>query len=177
MSCLPEISGLNSIAFYVNDGVELKRPDPNVENEVDLIQHLGGSVVIEYPDKPKWSRKISYSGNYRQVYQDKFSFFLFGIENDTPDILTFLRSQRKGFITEIITQSNQSFVFPSPVFVSEIYEKKEDIRTWEVVLTYRQPTFKNRLKKLNTLLMVHSYILTGGSNIMGSGDFTPIVSN
>lgn len=177
-NCKNEIIGVKTIALYVNKDVIFNRPDPAVENEIDLIAHAEGSVVISDTNEyPKWSRKIDYSGNYKQFYQDTFSFFLHGIENDTPAILKFLRQNRKGFITEIITTGNKSFVFPSPVFVSDIYEKQDNSHSWEVVLSYRKPTFQDKLNKLNTLLMTHSYILVGDNKILGDGLGNPIIAN
>ena len=108
---------------------------------------------------------------------DFFSFSLHGIDNDTPEILKALRESRDGYVTEIQTTGGKSYIFESPVFVSEAYVKENDSRSWAVIMTYRVPTFKNRLTKLNTLIFDNSFILVGDNQILGDGSGRAIVAN
>ena len=125
MNCQNEISGIKKIAFYVNEGVRFNFPNPAIENEIDLIAHSVGSVVVDAVNEyPKWERELNYSGNYKQNYSDTFSFIVHGIENDVPAIIKSMRNNRSGYITEIITTGNKSFVFPTPVFLSTPNIKK-----------------------------------------------------
>jgi len=162
-----ETAGISRMAFYVNKNVIIQRPDPAIENEVSLISYSGGSVTVDPGDRPKWKREIDTGKNYVQTYIDSFSFQLNGLKS--RDILDFLRKQRKGFITEIITTGNESYIFPSPVFVSDIYSKENNSRDWTIELSYRVPTLLDKLTKNNTLLMTANYILVGGNEIMSSG--------
>jgi hypothetical protein len=167
-NCFNEIQGVKKIAFYINKDVQFNRPDPSVENEIDIIAHATGSFVInEVNELPKWERIQDYSGNYRIVYQDQFTFLLHGIENDIPSILRDLRANRLGYITEVVTTGNKSYVFPAPVFLNERNTKQVDSHSWQVSLTYRVPTFEDYLIKLNTVLMIYSYILTGSDSVLG----------
>lgn len=177
MSCFNEIRGILKLALYVNKGVTFRRPNPSIENEIDIITHQVASVVIDEPKEfPNWERQLNYSGNYKQNYQDIFRFNLHGLKNGTPEILELLRNTRVGFICEIITKGLESFVFPTPVFVNEQFTKPINSRSWQVSMSYRVPTFDNYLIKLNTLLMTQSYIQTGENSVLGSG-VTPIVSS
>lgn len=177
-NCISEIVGIKTIALYINKDVRINRPNPSIENEVDIIAHAQGSFVInEVKEQPKWERELGYSGNYKQNYSDTFSFLLHGIENNVPGILKSLRNNRLGYIAEIITTGNKSFVFPAPVFLNENNTKQIDSHSWSVSLTYRVPTFLDRLTKLNTILMVFSYILVGDNQILGDGQGNPIVAN
>lgn len=173
--CNTEIQGLKKIALYVNKDVRFNRPDISKENEIDLIAHSIGSVVIDCQNEyAKWQREINYSGNYKQNYMDTFVFNLHGILNNTPELLKTLRETRTGWICEIITKSNDSFVFPTPIFVSKAYLKDFNSHSWEIEMKYRVPTFDNYLIKLNSLLMTQSYILVDDNKILGDGE-KPIV--
>ncbi len=176
-NCNSEIIGVKKIALYINKDVRYNYPDPSIENEVDLIAHATGSFVInEVKELPKWERELGNSGNYKINYSDIFSFLLHGTENNVPEILQSLRNNRLGYITEIITTSNKSFVFPTPVFLNENNTKQIDSHSWSVSLTYRVPSLEDKLNKLNTLLMTQSYILLGGNNILGNGAGAAIIS-
>ena len=176
-SCSPEIIGITRIGIYINDHIRIRRPDPSKENEVDLIAHSQGSYTIQdINELPKWERTINNSENYKQSFEDRFSFVLHGINNNVPKIILDLRNNRLGYIVEIITTNGNSFVFPTPVFLDSENTKPINSHSWQVSLSYRVPTFQDKLKKLNTLLMTQSYIWLGGSNILGYGDGA-IVSN
>jgi len=172
-----EIVGIKSMGIYINEGVRYNYPDKSKENEVDLIAHAIGSYVIsDINELPKWERIVNYSANYNQDYNDIFTFFIHGTENDTPEILKDLRNNRKGYIIEIITTGNKSYVFPSPVFLNEDNTKQVDSHSWVISLSYRTFSKKDKLVKLNTLLMTNSYILLGENKILGNGEGKAIVS-
>jgi len=178
MTYTQEIVGVRKIALYVNEDVRFRFPDPSKENEIDLIAHATGSVVVDDAiELPKWEREVGYSANYKQNYLDTFSFLLHGIENDVPEIIKSMRNNRKGYIVEIITTGGKSFVFPSPVFLSNNNTKQIDSHTWNVELKYRVQTFKDKYTKLNTIFMVNSYIATDNNTILGGGLNTAIVGN
>lgn len=177
-NCEHEIIGVQKIALYINKNVRYNFPNPAIENEVDLIAHATGSFVInEINEYPKWERVLDYSGNYKISYLDTFSFQLNGIENNVPEILRSLRNNRLGYVTEIITTGNKSLVFPAPVFLNEKNTKPIDSHSWQVSLSYRVPTFENYYNKLNTVLMIHSYLLVGENQILGDGSGAAIVAN
>lgn len=172
-----EIQGIQRMALYINKDIRYRYPDPSNENEVDLIAHAKGSFVInEVKELLKWERSVTYSENYRQNYNDEFSFLLHGIENNVPGIIQDLRNNRLGYIVEIITTGNQSFVFPAPVFLNEDNTKQIDSHSWQVSLSYRVTTFEDKLIKLNTLLMTQSYITLADNKIWGDGTGKAIVS-
>lgn len=178
MTNCKEILGLKKIAFYINNNVRYNFPDPAVENEIDLIAHAEGSIVVsDSIELPKWERILTFSGNYKQNYFDEFSFIAHGILNNVPGLILAMRNNRLGYITEIITTSNRSFVFPVPVFLNAENTKQVDSHSWNVSLSYRIPTFQDHYTKLNTLLMIYSYILVGDNQILGSGGGVPIVAN
>ena len=169
---------MQQLALYINKDVDFKFPNTSIKNEVDLIAHAEGSIVIDDPNElPKWERTIITSDNYTEMYEDVFTFFVHGIENETPQVITDLRTSRVGFVAEVITKGSKSFVFPSPVFVSKKNVKKVNSHSWEVELTYRVPTARNYYKKLNTLLMTNSYIALGNNVILGAKGNLAIVSN
>lgn len=173
-----EIIGIKSLALYFNNNVRIRRPDPSKENEVDLIAHGKGSYIISDGDElPKWERSITYSGNYTQNFLDEFSFFLHGINNEIPEAIKNIRNNRLGYIVEIITTGNKSFVFPAPVFLNENNTKQINSHSWAVSLSYRTPTFFDKLIKLNTILMTQSYILVGDNKVLGDGAGRAIVAN
>lgn len=173
-----EIQGIRKLALYINDNVRIRRPDPSKENEVDLIAHGEGSfVILDVNELMRWEREVDYSGNYKQNFIDTFTFLLHGIKNNVPEILESLRNNRLGYIAEIITTGGKSFVFPAPVFINEDNTKKVNSHSWEVSLSYRVPTFEDKLIKLNTVLMTESYILLGDDQILSSEPNTAIVSN
>lgn len=173
-----EIVGIKSMALYINDNVRIRRPDTSKENEVDLIAHGTGSYVIsDINELPKWERSIAYSGNYMQNFLDEFSFFLHGINNEIPEAIKNIRNNRLGYIVEIITTGNKSFVFPTPVFLNGNNTKQIDSHSWAVSLSYRKATFFDKLTKLNTILMTQSYILVADNQILGDGSGRAIVAN
>jgi hypothetical protein len=178
MSCeLIETPGIYTIGLYVNNGIKLRRPDPAIENEVDIISHQTATVFVPNHYLPKWERIISYSENYSEQYEDIFSFSLFGIRSEIRNTLQYLRARREGFIVEIRTLDNQSFVFPTPVFVSANYEKPNNQRSWQIEMKYRQPTKNDYLYKLNNLIFSYSYIYWGAdSAIFGATGEIPVVS-
>lgn len=174
-NCAREIIGIKTIALYINSDVRIRRPNPAIENEVDLIAHATGSFVInETSEYPKWERVLDYSGNYKISYLDTFSFQLNGIENNVPEILRSLRNNRLGYVTEIITTGNNSLVFPTPVFLNEKNTKPINSHSWQVSLSYRVPTFQDYLIKLNTVLMIYNYILTGQNSVLGGSNVAVI---
>jgi len=170
MACDREIIGILRMALYINKDVRFNFPDPSIENEVDIIAHAQGSYVIsDVEEYQKWERSVSYSANYKQNYSDIFSFTLHGIDNNVPGIIQSLRNNRLGYICEIITKENKSFVFPCPVFLDEKNTKPIDSNSWNVSLSYRVPTFQDKYNKLNTLLMTESFVLIGGMSVLGWG--------
>lgn len=172
-----EVVGIQQLALYINKGVRIRRPDPSVENEVDLIAHAQGSFIInEVKELPKWTRNTTYSGNYQPSYSDEFTFILHGIESNAPTIIEKLRNNRLGYVVEIITTGNQSYVFPTPVFLNSDNIKQIDSHSWQVSLSHRLPTFQDKLTKLNTLLMTQSYITLAQNRIWGDGTGQAIVS-
>jgi len=176
-NCFNEIIGIQRMALYINKDVRYNYPDPSNENEVDLIAHAQGSFVInEINEYIKWERTVNFSGNYKQNYIDNFSFLLHGIKSNAPGIITEMRNNRLGYIIEIITTGNKSYVFPAPVFLNKNNTKKIDSHSWNVSLSYRIPTFEDRLTKLNTLLMTQSYITLADNKILGDGTGKAIVS-
>lgn len=165
-----EVQGVKALAFYINDDVRINRPDPSVENEVDIIAHSTGSFIIgDTYEYPKWERSIEYSENYKEQFTDKFTFILNGIENDVPLIIESMRNNRLGYVTEVVTTGNRSYVFPAPVFLDMENTKKINSHSWSVSLGYRVPTFQDRLIKLNTILMAYNYILGGDNSVLGGG--------
>lgn len=172
-----EITGIKSIALYINDNVSISRPDPSKENEVDIIVHGQGSYLIsDITEYPKWERVLINSENFTQKFIDVFSFVLHGIENQIPQALKDIRNNRLGYIVEIITTGGKSFVFPTPVFLNSENTKQINSHSWSVSLSYRVPTFKDKLLKLNTLLMDNSYKIVGDNEILGYGEGA-LVSN
>ena len=172
-----EIQGIRRLALYINSDVRINRPDASKENEVDIIAHGKGSFVIdEVIEVAKWEREINYSENYKPNFIDTFTFSLHGLKNNVPFILKSMRNNRLGYIVEIITTGNKSYVFQAPVFLNEDNTKPINSHSWQVSLSYRVPTFEDRLIKLNTVLMTESYILVGDNAILGNGDGA-IVSN
>jgi hypothetical protein len=172
-----EIVGVRKIALYINKNVRIRRPNPAIENEVDVIAHAIGSFVInEVIEQPRWERSTTYSSNYQSSYVDTFSFILHGIENNIPGILESLRNNRLGYVAEIVTTGGKSFVFPSPVFLENSNVKEINSHSWQVSLTYRTPTFEDKLKKLNTLLMTSSFITLAPNRIWGDGVGNALVS-
>ena len=177
MSNCAEIAGIYKIALYVNKFIRYNRPDVSIEDVVDFIVHARGSVIVNQENKPTWSREISYSENYKPIYSDTFTFFLDGINNDTPEILQAIRSNRNGYILELITIDNRSLVFPTPVFISKNSIKEVNSRNWQIELKYREPTFNNYLDKNNTLLQTNNYLSFGSVGLFGVGLNTVLVEN
>ena len=70
----------------------------------------------------------------------------------------------------------KSYVFPTPCFLDSENTKPIDSNSWNISLSYRVPTFIDKLIKLNTILMTESYILVGDNAILGDGTGA-IVSN
>jgi hypothetical protein len=174
--CFNEIRGVKKLALYENNNVVFNYPDPDKETEIDLISYSGSYVIIDSViEQPKWSRTVDFSGNYKQNYFDEFSFFLHGIENDTPEILETLRNNRKGFIAEVITVGNKSYVFQSPVFLNNSNTKQVDSHSWNVTMSPRTPTFLSYLTKLNTLILVGSFIIVEIGKLLGA-DATTLIS-
>ena len=172
-----EVIGIKSIALYINDNVSISRPNPSNENEVDIIVHGQGSYLIsDVNEYPKWERILINSENFTQKFIDSFSFILHGIENQIPQALQDIRNNRLGYIIEIITTGGKSFVFPTPVFLDSENTKRVNSHSWSVSLSYRVPTFKDKLLKLNTLMMDNSYVIIADNEILGYGEGA-IVSN
>jgi len=141
-----EIVGLKSIVLYVNEGIVIHRPDITKKDRVEFTGNSLGSVTVsEINQYPKWQRELDYSGNYRIQFDDSFSFFLHGINNEIPEILQEIRNNRLGYIAVITTIDNYCYVFPTPVFIDKKNTKKENSNSSEVVLSYRVPTFENKL--------------------------------
>ena len=167
-NCPSEIIGVKSISLYLNSGIQLIRPDISNENEVNLIADGAGSYTISNPVLlPKWERIVGYSRNYKQNYSDEFTFMVNGIENEIPAIIKDLRSNRVGYIAEILTTGNQSYVFQSPVFLNNANTKQIDSHSWQVSLSYRIPSFLNKLTLLSTILTNDPDILPVDIEIVG----------
>ncbi len=167
-NCINEIQGIQSISLYPNSGIQLIRPDISNENEVNLIADGAGSYTISNPVLlPKWERNVGYSGNYKQNYSDEFKFMVNGIENEIPAIIKDLRNNRVGYIAEILTTGNQNYVFQSPVFLNNANTKQIDSHSWQVSLSYRIPSFLNKLILLETILTNNPDILPVDVEIVG----------
>lgn len=175
MACSTEMLGVYRMALYINKDLTYNFPDISKPREINLIAHGSGSYVVENNDLPKWQRTVNYSQNYKQNYFDKFSFYLRGIENNVPEMIKNLRNNRLGYIVEIITLNNKSFVFPMPVFLSQENTKQVDENKWFIELSYRTETFKDYYIKLNTLLMTYSFVITGENTIL-SGENNGVIT-
>lgn len=152
-NCTQEIVGVQKITLYINKNVLYNYPNISNENEVNITVNSEGSVIIEDIEQyPKWERIFDYSENYKQNHLDEFTFLLHGIKNDVPDIIKDLRNNRLGFICVIKTTGNDNYVFQSPVFLDSKNIKQIDSHSWEVSLSYRVPTFENKLTVLSTTL-------------------------
>ncbi len=150
-----EIQGIKSISLYVNEGVIYNYPDLSNENEVDVIVLEDAYLTIDQvKQQPKWERIINYSQNYKQNYNDEFAFLLHGIENDVPETIKTLRNNRLGYIAVITTTSNKDYIFPTPIFLNENNTKQVDSHSWAVSLSYRIPSFENKLTLLDISLFV-----------------------
>jgi len=173
-----EIAGIQTLALYINKDVDFKFPNPAKKKEVNLIAHAIGSFTFgDSLELPTWRREIEFSANKKLLYSDTFTFFIHGIENEIPEIIEKLRNSRVGFIAEIITKGNKSFVFPAPVFVNKNSVKKVNSHSWAISLTYAVPTVQNYYIKLNTILMNYSYIYLGGNSVLGASNNLAITSN
>ncbi|MCK5613610.1 LamG domain-containing protein, partial [Candidatus Pacearchaeota archaeon] len=141
-----EIIGVQKIALYVNEDVVYRYLDISNENEVALVSPVDPFIIINDVNQlPKWERTTDNSGNYKQDYNDEFSFLLHGIENDVPEIIQSLRNNRAGFIAEILTTGNKPFIFRTPVFLNTDNTKQIDSHSWQVSLSYRIPSFEDKL--------------------------------
>lgn len=141
-----EIQGVQKIALYVNDNAIFWRLNILAENEVALVSPVEPFIIINDANQlPKWERTINNSGNHKQSYIDNFSFLLHGIENDVPEIIQNLRNNRLGYIAEILTTGNKPFIFQSPIFLNEDNTKQVDSHSWNISLSYRVPSFKDKL--------------------------------
>ncbi len=159
--CLNEITGVQSISLYPNKDIRFEWPDIANESEVDLIVGSDDGYIISNPELlPKWERVVGYSGNYKQNYSDEFTFLAFGIENKIPEILKDLRDNRVGYIVEILTTGNSNYIFQSPVFLNNANTKQIDSHSWAVSLSYRVPSFDNRLTLLDISLFVEGILIT-----------------
>jgi len=154
-----EIQGVSQIILYENKDIILHRPDISVIDEIDKVTNTGYIIYTELNQESTWKRLVSYSGNYKQVFSDFFSFNLHGINDLVRFELDFLRLNRRGFIVELQMTDGNVYVFPTPVFVSKIYEKKENVRVWSVELNYRVPTFLDYLKKNNKDVVIPNFLL------------------
>jgi hypothetical protein len=167
------ILGINKIVLYENKGVKFIRPDISKQNEVNFIWSGSENYVIDYSKNPTWQRSVNYSANYEPSFADKFNFVLFG--NDNNKNINSIRKNRSGFIVEVQTVDGKSFIFPSPVFVVGVSEMSQDDKSWQVEMNYRQPTFKDYLLKLNTMVMTGNYILSNSNGLLISKENTILI--
>ena len=143
MICDVEIVGVRSLSINTNEGITITRPDIAVENEVNVAYPV---TVLTTTDSPTWQRITSYSENYVKKFKDTFKFYLQGISTTERTIIETLRTGRKGFLVQATFNSGEVALFPSPCFVSSITQKKEDMRSWEIEMSYNVPTFNDKLK-------------------------------
>jgi hypothetical protein len=175
MDC-SEIIGVYQANLYINKDVTIRRPDISKENEVDIIAHSQGSFKIERQDNPRWKREINNSRNYKEVFQDTLIFELFGLNDNNEEVLSGIRNNRVGFIVELVLKEGRSIVFETPMFISIPTEKPENTRNYRIELQYKQPTFSNYLKKLNTIFFAYNLISLGGENILSANSNTIITA-
>lgn len=176
MYCNTEIGGCSRMVLYVNKDIKYIRPDINKEDEVNLITSAKGAIVINRSEGIKYSRTIDYSSGYVPMYVDEFKFSLSGIfQSNAQELINNICKNMHGYIVELKTLDNKSYVFPTPVFLKEPSKKEEDGNDFNVFLSYRVPTYKTFLKKLNNIAFVHSYIVVDNSSILGYKN-TAIVS-
>lgn len=145
------IVGANSIKLYENVGINLTYPDISNLTEISEITNTGFVFEAGLNSNVTWERKTDYSDNYREIFTDIFAFSLFGLEQNTRNNLDKLRAVRTGLIAELHLTDGTILVFPTPIFASKPYEKKEDSKTWLSNLSYRVPTFLNYLIKINLI--------------------------
>jgi hypothetical protein len=171
MECREPI-GLKKLILYVNREVILNYPDPDVDFQVDVITHGFGTYEIKNNEYPTWERQIDYSQNFDPEYTDIFRFNLYGIDDNTIQILKDLRTTRQGFIAEAQLKNGRSYVFPREVLVSGTSEKPENRNTWQIEMSYDLPTKEDYKIKLNTLVMNNNYIIFADSVHFGT-QFVP----
>ena len=142
INCVPDIIGVKSISLNQNEGITITRPNIAIESEINVTYPIKGTLVT---NSVTWARLVSYSDNYKKQFTDTFKFYLYGINPTTRAIIQELRTNRLGFIAELTLKNASVFLFQSPVFVSKITNKKDDLRTWEIEMSYRVPTFLDKL--------------------------------
>ena len=142
INCVPDIIGVKSISLNQNEGITITRPNIAIESEINVTYPIKGTLVT---NSVTWARLVSYSDNYKKQFTDTFKFYLYGINPTTRAIIQELRTNRLGFIAELTLKNASVFLFQSPVFVSKITNKKDDLRTWEIEMSYRTPTFLDKL--------------------------------
>lgn len=143
MICDVEIVGIRSLSINTNNGITITRPNILVENEVNVTYT---TTVLTTTDSPTWQRVTSYSDNYVKKFKDTFKFYLQGISSTERTIIETLRTGRRGFLVQATFNSGDVVLYPSPVFVSSITQKKDDMRSWEIEMSYNIPTFNDKLK-------------------------------
>lgn len=151
--CEAEILGVQNITLYENEGVTITRPDIAIEDVV-YVQTTGTTIAVPNSANPKWSQEIQYSGNFKQLFSDNFTFNLQGLDDATQAELYELIDKRVGFLVELKTNNNERFLFQTPVFVAKDYDKKENSNVWELLLRYRVPTL---LEYLNVVDFIQNY--------------------
>ena len=142
INCVPDIIGVKSISLNQNEGITITRPNIAIESEINATYPIKGTLVT---NNVTWARVVSYSDNYKKQFTDTFKFYLYGINPTTRAIIQEIRTNRLGFIAELTLKNASVFLFQSPVFVSKITNKKDDLRTWEIEMSYRTPTFLDKL--------------------------------
>ncbi|RLD69231.1 MAG: hypothetical protein DRI95_00635 [Bacteroidetes bacterium] len=145
-NCTTEIIGINKIELYEFDKVvRFNFPDIAKITEIDNIIQTPHAKTTILEKSATWQRKTNYSGNYKQNFTDIFRATL---QNSNKEVLDYLRHSRSGFIVELTKEDGTILVFPSPVFISKIYDKKENSNIIEIELSYRVSTFKDYFTKI-----------------------------
>lgn len=151
-NCTNEIIGIKSLNLHINSNVIFYRPAVLVEGSINLIVEQAAFLTVsDFNQNSTWQRSLNYSGNYSQVFEDTLSFTLHSVENGTPAILQSMRNSRVGYVVEMTLKDNTNYVFQSPFFLSDANIKQINSHSWNVVLKYRKPTFKDYLLNIVTI--------------------------
>ena len=169
--------GVYKAILYVNDNVQLNRPDISKENEVDLISYGGGVVLIPFEDSPKWTRTRTTGDNYKEMFQDELSFFMNGLSENNNLILKTLRENKKGFLLELQLLNGQNILFQTPVFLKNAVTFDFNNGVHSVTVAYRVRTSLSYLTKLNDLIFAYSFYLVSGDEVLAYDLNNPLIIN
>lgn len=175
-TCIDTI-GVYKAVLYNNQNMRFRRPDITKENEVDLVSYSGGAIIVEYEDLPKWTRERTTGANYKEMFTDSIEFYMKGFNENNNTILKALRENKNGWILELQLINKQNIMFQSPVFLSEAVTFDFNNGVHKVNLSYRVPTFKDYLTKLNDLIFAYSFLFFGTNAVAAYDNSNPIIIN